>query len=257
MSNLISYGRQSISDDDVEAVVEALRSDYLTQGPIGETFENAFSEKVGGKYSTSFNNATSALHGACVALDVGPADYVWTSPISFVASANCAIYCGAKIDFVDIDLETYNINAVLLQEKLIQAEVLGRLPKVLIVVHMCGQPCEMADIERLSKIYGFKIIEDASHATGAKYRSKPVGSCEYSDISVFSFHPVKIITTGEEGGMATTNSQTLNEKLKSLGRTVSLETKINLYIKIVKGSSGTMNNNLWGTITDLATFKPR
>ena len=188
MSNLISYGRQSISDDDVEAVVEALRSDYLTQGPIGETFENAFSEKVEVKYSTSFNNATSALHGACVALDVGPADYVWTSPISFVASANCAIYCGAKIDFVDIDLETYNINAVLLQEKLIQAEVLGRLPKVLIVVHMCGQPCEMADIERLSKIYGFKIIEDASHATGAKYRSKPVGSCEYSDISVFSFH---------------------------------------------------------------------
>ena len=205
MDKVINYGRQTISEEDIESVVQVLRSNYLTQGPIGKDFEKAFSEIVKSEYAVAFNSATSALHSACLALGVGPDDYVWTSPISFVASANCAIYCGANIDFVDINLNTYNIDPDLLEQKLREAEMIGRLPKVLIVVHMGGFPCEMRLIYRLAKKYGIKIIEDASHATGALYDSKPVGSCVYSDITVFSFHPVKIITTGE-GGMATTNS---------------------------------------------------
>lgn len=212
MNEILNYGKQSVSEDDIEFVNNVLRSDFLTQGPIGKKFESAFSQNVGSKYATAFNSATSALHAACLALGVGSNDYVWTSPISFVASANCAVYCGAKVDFVDINLSTYNIDPELLQLKLEQAEVSNKLPKVLIVVHMCGHPCDMSEIYKLTQKYGIKVIEDASHATGATYGSRPVGSCEFSDIAVFSFHPVKIITTGE-GGIATTNSQELNDKL--------------------------------------------
>ena len=213
MNKVINYGRQTISEEDIEGVIQVLRSNYLTQGPIGKDFEKAFSETVESEYAVAFNSATSALHCACLALGVGPDDYVWTSPISFVASANCAIYCGANVDFVDINLNTYNIDPELLEQKLRKAETVGRLPKVLIVVHMCGLPCEMHLIYGLAQKYGFKVIEDASHATGALYDSKPVGSCLYSDITVFSFHPVKIITTGE-GGIATTNSPELCDKMQ-------------------------------------------
>ena len=202
---MIPYGRQDISEADIQAVVDVLRSDFLTQGPVVPAFENAVASYCGVKYAVAVNSATSALHIACLALGLGKGDIVWTTPITFVASANCALYCGAEVDFVDIDARTYNLSVEKLQVKLELAKKSERLPKVVIPVHLCGQPCDMAAIFELGKQYGFKIIEDASHAIGGKYKNEPIGSCRFSDITVFSFHPVKIITTGE-GGMALTNN---------------------------------------------------
>ena len=209
---MIPYGRQDINQADIDAVVEVLRSDFLTQGPVVPAFENAVGKYCSAQHAVAVNSATSALHIACLALGVGKGDVVWTSPITFVASANCALYCGAEVDFVDIDPQTYNLSVQRLQEKLIEAEKAGALPKVVIPVHLCGQPCDMAGIHVLSKQYGFKIIEDASHAIGGRYKDEPIGNCRYSDITVFSFHPVKIITTGE-GGMALTNSDELAKRM--------------------------------------------
>lgn len=209
---MIPYGRQDISASDIEAVVEVLRSDFLTQGPMVPTFEKTVAEYCTARHALAANSATSALHIACLALDVGPGDTVWTSPITFVASANCALYCGAKVDFVDIDPRTYNLDPVALAAKLEQAALNGNLPKVVIPVHLCGQPCDMRAIRELADRYGFHIIEDASHAIGGKYLGEPVGNCRYSDITVFSFHPVKIVTTAE-GGMALTNSDELAARM--------------------------------------------
>ena len=208
----IPYGRQDINQFDIDSVVSVLQSDYLTQGPVVPAFEKAIADYCGAQYAIAVNSSTSALHIACLALGVGKGDIVWTTPITFVASANCALYCGATVDFVDIDSITYNISIERLTEKLAIAEKIGKLPKVLIPVHMCGQPCDMESIYALSQKYGFKIIEDASHAIGGKYKSEPIGNCRYSDITVFSFHPVKIITTGE-GGMAVTNELILAKHL--------------------------------------------
>jgi len=209
----IPYGRQFISDDDIRSVVEVLQSDFLTQGPAVPAFETAVKAHCGGAYAVAMNSATSALHAACLALGVGPGDRVWTSPITFVASANCARYCGAEIDFVDIDPMTFNMSVAALTEKLKQAEQSGKLPKVVIPVHMCGQSCSMAEIHLLGQRYGFRIIEDASHAIGGTYQGKLIGGGQYSDITVFSFHPVKIITTAE-GGMAVTNHGDLARKME-------------------------------------------
>ena len=210
---VITYGRQNISDKDIQAVVDVLHSDFLTQGPIVPAFEKSVADYCGAQHAIAVNSATSALHIACLALGVGPDDVVWTSPNTFVASANCVRYCGAKIDFVDIDPRTYNMSIECLSEKLVNAELEGNLPKVVIPVHMTGQPCDMAAIYKLSQKYKFKIIEDAAHAIGGKYRDEPIGNCHYSDITVFSFHPVKIITTGE-GGMALTNCEYLSKRMK-------------------------------------------
>ena len=209
---MIPYGRQDISQSDIDAVVEVLQSDFLTQGPKVPEFERRVAEHVGAKYACAVNSATSALHIACMALNLGPEDWLWTSPNTFVASANCAVYCGAKVDFVDIDPATYNLCPDALEQKLIRAQVNGRLPKVVVPVHLCGQPCDMQRIHKLSKRFGFRIIEDASHAIGGKYHNEFIGSGQYSDITVFSFHPVKIITTAE-GGMALTNDSELAQKL--------------------------------------------
>ena len=214
-NKVIPYGKQSISQDDINAVIDVLKSDWLTQGPAVPAFESAIAEYCGAHYACATNSATSALHIACLALDVGKGDIVWTSPISFVASSNCALYCGAEVDFVDIDLETGNMSVAALKEKLTLAKQSQQLPKVVIPVHLAGQSCDMAAINALAKEYGFKVIEDASHAIGAKYKDKPVGSCVYSDITVFSFHPVKIITSAE-GGMAVTNCAGLNKKMSRL-----------------------------------------
>jgi UDP-4-amino-4,6-dideoxy-N-acetyl-beta-L-altrosamine transaminase/dTDP-4-dehydrorhamnose reductase len=205
----IPYGRQDVSESDINAVVDVLRSDFLTQGPTIEKFERSVAEYTGASYAYACNSATSALHVACLALGVGKGDLVWTSPISFVASSNCALYCNADVDFVDIDEKTYNMSVIALEKKLIRAKEKGRLPKVVIPVHLAGQSCEMEQIQALSKVYGFKIIEDASHGIGATYKGAPVGNCKYSDIAVFSFHPVKIITTCE-GGMCLTNDPNLS-----------------------------------------------
>lgn len=213
--SLIPYGRQDINQSDIDAVVAVLRSDFLTQGPAVPAFEKAVTDYCGAQHAVAVNSATSALHIACLALGVGKGDIVWTTPITFVASANCALYCGAMVDFVDIDPRTYCISVERLAEMLAVAEKAGKLPKVLIPVHLCGQPCDMAGIYTLSQKYGFKIIEDASHAIGGKYKGEPIGNCRYSDITVFSFHPVKIITTGE-GGMAVTNNEALAKHLRLL-----------------------------------------
>lgn len=210
--NMIPYGRQELLDDDIALVVNVLKSDYLTQGPMVPAFEGAVLKHVGSGYAVAVNSATSALHIACLSLDLGPGDYLWTSPISFVASANCALYCGAKIDFVDINPATYNLCPEALKVKLEIAEIKGCLPKIVVAVHMCGQSCDMDAINKLAVRYGFKIIEDASHAIGGKYKGDFIGSGKYSDITVFSFHPIKIITTGE-GGMALTNNPKLAEKM--------------------------------------------
>jgi len=212
---MIPYGRQEINQDDVDAVVKVLRSDYLTQGPVAPLFENTLAIYSGAKHAVAVNSATSALHIACLALGVGQGDIVWTTPITFVASANCALYCGATLDFVDIDPVTYNMSIERLSEKLAEAEKIGRLPKVVILVHLCGQSCEKAGIHALSRQFGFKIIEDASHAIGGRYKNEPIGNCRYSNITVFSFHPVKIITTGE-GGMALTNDEQLAKQMRVL-----------------------------------------
>lgn len=213
--SMIPYGRQNISEDDINAVVEVLRSDFITQGPVVPEFEKAVAQYCGASYAVAVNSATSALHIACLALGVGPGDLVWTTPITFVASANCARYCGADVDFVDIDPRTYNMSAARLAEKLERAKRDGRLPKVVIPVHLSGQSCEMEAIHALSQEYGFRIIEDASHAIGGSYKGAKVGNCRYSDITVFSFHPVKIITTGE-GGMAMTNDPELVKHMARL-----------------------------------------
>lgn len=212
---MIPYGKQDISQADIDMVTEVLKSDFLTQGPMVNRFEQSLAEKCNVEYATSVNSATAALHIACLALGVGKGDIVWTSPITFVASANCALYCGAEVDFVDIDPRTYNISPERLEEKLLSAEKIGKLPKVVIPVHLAGQPCEMDKIQKLSQRFGFKIIEDASHAIGGSYKGEPIGNCKYSDITVFSFHPVKIITTGE-GGMAVTNNKELSAKMYRL-----------------------------------------
>lgn len=209
---MIPYGRQDITQADIDAVVAVLRSDYLTQGPMVPRFEQAVASYCGTQHAVAANSATSALHIACMALGLGPGDWLWTSPITFVASANCGLYCGAQVDFVDIDPLTYNMDAVALEAKLMEAERHGKLPKVVVPVHLCGQPCDMEAIHALSRRYGFHIVEDASHAIGGRYRGEPVGNCHYSDITVFSFHPVKIITT-TEGGMALTNDAGLAERM--------------------------------------------
>jgi UDP-4-amino-4,6-dideoxy-N-acetyl-beta-L-altrosamine transaminase len=211
----IPYGRQDINQDDIDSVIAVLRSDFLTQGPTVPAFEKAVSDYCGAQHAVAVNSATSALHLACLALGVGKGDVVWTSPITFVASANCALYCGAAVDFVDIDPRTYNLSVACLAEKLAIADKAGKLPKVVIPVHLCGQSCDMAGIHALSQRYGFKIIEDASHAIGGRYKNEPIGNCRYSDITVFSFHPVKIITSGE-GGMALTNDAALHRKMSLL-----------------------------------------
>jgi UDP-4-amino-4,6-dideoxy-N-acetyl-beta-L-altrosamine transaminase len=212
---MIPYGRQDITQADIDAVVEVLRSDFLTQGPMVPRFEQVVATYCGAGHALAMNSATSALHVACLALGLGPGDWLWTSPVTFVASANCALYCGAQVDFVDIDSRTYNLCPDALERKLLAAEKSGRLPKVVVPVHLCGQPCDMQAIHALSQRFGFRIIEDASHAIGGKYRGESIGNGRYSDITIFSFHPVKIITTGE-GGMALTNDAALAAKMTLL-----------------------------------------
>lgn len=212
---MIPYGRQDITEDDIYEVEKVLRSDFLTQGPVVPKFEESVAKYCGTSYAVGVNSATSALHIACLALNLSKGDMLWTSPNSFVASANCARYCGANVDFVDIDPKSYNLSVESLKKKLAFAEKKGKLPKILVPVHYAGQSCDMAEIFELSKKYNFKIIEDASHAIGASYKKTKVGSCKYSDLTVFSFHPVKIITTAE-GGLVLTNNKELCEKIKRL-----------------------------------------
>ncbi len=209
---MIFYGKQTVDQHDIEAVTEVLKSDFLTQGPAVERFEKAMADYAGAKYAVAVTNATSALHIACLAAGLGVGDSLWTSPITFTASANCGRYCGADVEFVDIDDDTYNMSVTVLEEKLKAADAVGKLPKVVVPVHLAGQSCDMRRIHELAEKYGFTILEDASHATGADYLDGKVGSCQFSDMVVFSFHPVKIITTGE-GGMVLTNNKDLYEKL--------------------------------------------
>ena len=209
---MIPYGRQDISQQDIDAVVDVLKSDFLTQGPKVPVFESALTSHTGAKYAVAVNSATSALHIACMALELGEGDWLWTSPITFVASANAGLYCGAKVDFVDVDSKTYNLCPNKLEKKLESASLEGCLPKVLVPVHLCGQPCDMKRIRELCNKYNVKIIEDASHAIGGSYQGEPIGNCKYSDITVFSFHPVKIVTTAE-GGAALTNDYNLAQKM--------------------------------------------
>ena len=211
----ISYGRQDIRAEDIEAVVAVLRSDWLTQGPTVPRFEAALAKLCGAGHAVVVNSATSALHIACVALGLGPGDRLWTSPNTFTASANCGLYCGAQVDFVDIDLRTGNMSADALAAKLEQADAEGLLPKIVVPVHFAGQSCDMRRIKALGERYGFRIIEDAAHAVGGKYLGAPVGDCRYCDIAVFSFHPVKIITTGE-GGAALTNDAEIAARMARL-----------------------------------------
>ena len=212
---MIPYGKQDISIEDINEVIKILKSDFITQGPTVPMFEDKIANFCGSQYAVAVNSATSALHLSCLALGLSKNEYLWTSPISFVASANCAIYCQAKVDFVDIDENNFNIDIFALEEKLIKAERENKLPKILIPVHMCGQSADMEKISSLSKKYGFKIIEDASHAFGGLYKDELIGNCKYSDITVFSFHPVKIITTGE-GGAITTNNIEISKRIKLL-----------------------------------------
>lgn len=212
---IIPYGRQDIVQSDIDAVVSVLQSDFLTQGPLVPSFEAALAAYCGVSHAVAVNSATSALHVACLSLGLAKGDYLWTTPITFVASANCALYCGANVDFVDIDPITYNLDPVSLEQKLIVAEREGRLPKIVVPVHLCGQSCDMAAIHSLSRKYNFHIIEDASHAVGGRYLAEPVGNCRYSDVTIFSFHPVKIITTAE-GGVALTNDAKLAQRMALL-----------------------------------------
>tara|TARA_R110001583_G_scaffold185625_1_gene345860 strand:+ start:10641 stop:11798 length:1158 start_codon:yes stop_codon:yes gene_type:complete len=212
---MIPYGRQDITQADIDTVVAVLKSDFLTQGPQVPAFEQSVAQHVGASHALAVNSATSALHIACLALGLGPGDALWTTPVTFVASANCGRYCGAEVDFVDIDPQTYNLCPQALERKLQQAEQLGTLPKVVVAVHLCGQSCDMQAIYALAQRYGFRTIEDASHAIGGKYQGEFIGSGKYSDITVFSFHPVKIITTAE-GGMALTNDKALADKMALL-----------------------------------------
>ena len=210
---MIPYGKQDINQADIDSVIDVLQSDFLTQGPQVPLFEKEISNYCGAKFGVAVNSATSALHIACLALELGKGDWLWTSPNTFVASANCGLYCGANVDFVDVDPLTYNMSVQELEKKLIQAKRVNKLPKIVVPVHFAGQSCDMEKIHVLSKEYGFFVIEDASHAIGGKYLERPIGGCQFSDITIFSFHPVKIITTAE-GGLATTNSSTLAEKMQ-------------------------------------------
>ena len=212
---MIPYGRQDINQADIDAVVDVLRSDFLTQGPAVPRFEAALTEHCGARFAVAVNSATSALHIACLALDLGPGDRLWTSPNTFVASANCGRYCGAEIDFVDIDPSTYNMSVDALAKKLEVAARAGKLPKVVVPVHFAGQSCDMVRIRELADRYGFRVVEDASHAIGGTYDGEPIGSCRFSDVAVFSFHPVKIVTTGE-GGAALTNDHGLAARMARL-----------------------------------------
>jgi len=212
MQSYIPYGRQDINQQDIDAVIEILQSDFLTQGPSIERFEKSVAEYCGAKYAVAVSSATAGLHIACLALELGKGDRLWTVPNTFVASANCGLYCGAEIDFVDIDPKTYNLSVSALAAKLAIAEKQGNLPTVLIPVHFAGQSCEMAAIAELSRQYGFQVIEDAAHAVGGRYGDRPIGCCEFSDLTVFSFHPVKIVTTAE-GGIVLTNREDFYEKL--------------------------------------------
>jgi UDP-4-amino-4,6-dideoxy-N-acetyl-beta-L-altrosamine transaminase len=246
---LIPYGKQDINQTDIDSVISVLQSNFLTQGPQVPLFEKAVSNYCNADFGVAVNSATSALHIACLALGLKEGDWLWTSPNSFVASANCGIYCGASIDFVDIDPKTYNLCSEELERKLIQARQDKKLPKIVIPVHFAGQSCNMRKIYSLSQEYGFKIIEDASHAIGGKYLERPIGGCQYSDITIFSFHPVKIITTAE-GGFATTNSKKLSEKMRlfrshGITRDKSLMTKVTdgdwYYQQVVLGFNYRMN----------------
>ena len=212
---MISYGRQSIDECDIQAVVDCLRSDFLTQGPRVPMFEQTLATLVGAEHAVAVNSGTSAIHLACLALGVGPGDHVWTSPITFVASANAPLYCGATVDFVDVDPTTNNLCTTALRKKLESASKVNALPKVVIPVHLAGHSCDMAEIQNLAQEFGFSVIEDAAHALGSSYAEHPIGSCKYSDITIFSFHPVKTITTGE-GGAATTNDAGLAKKMEQL-----------------------------------------
>lgn len=212
---MIPYGKQQIDRDDIDAITAVLQSDFLTQGPAVPRFEQALCEYVQADFAIAVNSATSALHIACQALDLGPGDWLWTSAITFVASANCGRYCGANIDFIDIDPETYNLCPRRLKSKLEKAKEANKLPKIVVAVHLSGQPCDLQAIAALATEYGFYLIEDAAHAIGSQYHQRPIGACAYSDITVFSFHPVKIITTGE-GGIATTNNEVLAQKMQTL-----------------------------------------
>lgn len=213
--SLIPYGRQEVGSDDVEAVAAVLRSEWLTQGPAVAQFERGLAVHAGAAHAVAVNSATSALHIACLALGLGPGDRLWTSPNTFLASANCALYCGAEVDFVDIDPRTYNMSVEALAAKLEAAEVAGRTPKIVVPVHFAGQSCDMERIHALGQRYGFRIIEDAAHAIGGRYQGRPIGDCRYCDIVVFSFHPVKIITSGE-GGAALTNDAALAARMARL-----------------------------------------
>jgi UDP-4-amino-4,6-dideoxy-N-acetyl-beta-L-altrosamine transaminase len=215
MSKFIPYGRQQIDESDIQAVIDVLRSDFLTQGPAVEAFEKRLADYCGVKYAVAVSNATAALHIGAAAAGLKSGDRLWTSPITFVASANCGLYCGATPDFVDIDPRSYNMSPDRLAEKLARAKQEGTLPKLLVPVHLTGQPCDMERIHALAKQYGVMVMEDASHAVGARYKGRPVGNCDHSDMAVFSFHPVKIVTTGE-GGAVLTNNPALYEKLKLL-----------------------------------------
>jgi UDP-4-amino-4,6-dideoxy-N-acetyl-beta-L-altrosamine transaminase len=234
MTSYIPYARQDISQQDVDAVVEVLLSDWLTQGPTIERFEKAVATYCGVKYAVAVSSATAGLHIACLGLDLSQGDILWTSPNTFVSSANCALYCGASIDFVDIDPRTYNLSVNELEDKLNLAQHEGKLPKVVIPVHFAGQSCEIERIYALSKQYGFQIIEDAAHSIGGKYQEKPIGCCQYSDLVVFSFHPVKIVTTGE-GGMVLTNREDLYQKLIRL-RTHGITRNADLMDNLSHGS---------------------
>jgi len=231
---MIPYGKQAINQQDIDAVVDVLQSDFLTQGPQVPTFEKSLTDYTGAQYALAVNSATSALHIACLALGLGKGDWLWTSPITFVASSNCGLYCGASVDFVDIDAKTYNLCPVKLEQKLISAKATGTLPKVLVAVHLSGQPCDMQAIHRLSQAFGFYVIEDASHAIGGRYHDTPIGACEYSDITVFSFHPVKIVTTAE-GGAALTNNAELASKM-NLFRSHGITRDANLMIGESQGA---------------------
>ena len=212
---MIPYGRQEVLQEDIDSVIEVLNSDFLTQGPIVPKFEDKLCNITGAKYTVASNSATSALHLACLSLGLGSGDILWTSPITFVASVNCALHCNASVDFIDIDSNTGLISLEKLKEKLNQAEIIGKLPKIIIPVHFAGQPCDMEEIFNLGRKYGFKIIEDAAHAIGAIYKGSYVGNCLYSDITVFSFHPVKIVTSGE-GGASLTNNPEIASKMRLL-----------------------------------------
>ncbi|MBJ7263281.1 MAG: UDP-4-amino-4,6-dideoxy-N-acetyl-beta-L-altrosamine transaminase [Burkholderiaceae bacterium] len=210
---MIPYGRQDITQGDIDAVRDVLVSDFLTQGPQVPRFEASVREATGVAHAFAMNSATSALHVACLALGLGPGDTLWTSPITFVASSNCALYCGASVDFVDIDPVSFNMSPEALRTKLEAAQVQGKLPKVVVPVHLCGQPCNMEAIGALAQEFGFKVIEDASHAIGGRYQDEPIGNCRYSDMTIFSFHPVKIVTSAE-GGMLLTNNAELASKVE-------------------------------------------